>query len=113
MNAGLPSQLRDAVLSSEGSVAIPESDQNREYFAQQHLALLASGQDPWQDAQTPNEQLLKIARAAVTTNRDNTKVKISIQGTKRVRRFYLNKLPLCMFVNVLVVNSIMNLKEKT
>ena len=87
---GLPSQLRDAVLANENNnVAIPESDVHREYHAQQHLALLNSGQDPWQDANTPNEQLLRIARGAATQNRDHIKIKMPSQGVKRQRRLLL------------------------
>jgi pre-mRNA-splicing factor RBM22/SLT11 len=84
---GLPSQLRDAVLANEGNgIAAPESDVHREYHARQHLALLNSGQDPWQDDNTPNEQLLRIARGASTQNRENSRIKMPIQGVKRQRR---------------------------
>ncbi len=83
----MPSQLRDSVLSSvDGTVAAIESDVNREHFAQQHLLALESGQDPWKDSHTPNEQLLKIARSAATANREHKRVKLPVQGTKRTFR---------------------------
>ena len=76
---GLPSQLRDAVLShTDGTLVVPESDINREYFAQQHVALLASGHDPWQTGETPNERLLKIARAAAE-DRSQDRVKLLVK----------------------------------
>lgn len=65
---------------------MPESDANREYFANQHLALLAAGNDPWQSGETPNEKLLKIARNAVN-DREQTKTKLAvIAGKKRDAR---------------------------
>eukprot|EP01041_Mallomonas_annulata_P002427 gene2427-4715_t len=83
---GLPSQLRDAVLSeSDTTLTVPESDANREWFAQQHLALVAAGHDPWQAGETPNEKLLKMVRTA-TQDRDQPRVKIisnAAAGSKR------------------------------
>mmetsp|Transcript_17024 Transcript_17024/g.28404 ORF Transcript_17024/g.28404 Transcript_17024/m.28404 type:complete len:298 (+) Transcript_17024:78-971(+) len=80
---GLPSQLRDAVLSQEdGTLAVPESEANRQHVAAQHMALVASGNDPWQSDQTPNEKLLKIARNTVH-DREQTKKKLAVIGKKR------------------------------
>lgn len=80
---GLPSQLRDAVLSQEdGTLAVPESEANRQHVAAQHMALVASGNDPWQSDQTPNEKLLKIARNTIH-DRDQTKKKLAVIGKKR------------------------------
>jgi len=83
----LPSQLRDAVLSqSDTTLTIPESDANREWFAQQHVALVASGNDPWQTGDTPNEKLLKLARTTAQ-NREQTRIKLSNISLKRSRRY--------------------------
>lgn len=82
----MPSQLRDAVLSqTDGTLVVPESDANREYFAAQHLALVASGNDPWQSGETPNEKLLKMARG-IAHDRDQDRVKLSILAGKRQHR---------------------------
>ena len=85
---GLPSQLRDAVLSqSDGTLVVPESDANREWFAQQHFALVASGKDPWSTGETPNERLLKLARST-TADRTQSKPKLqNLAGVKRERRY--------------------------
>ena len=71
----MPSQLRDAVLSSaDDSVLEPISDINREYATQQQLALLESvGQESLAEAK--NEQLLKIARS-VGQNREQPRIKM-------------------------------------
>jgi hypothetical protein len=87
------------VLATESNIALPESDVNREWFAQQHLNALASGQDPWKDSHTPNEQLLKVARTA-TQNREQSRIKLSAQGTKRLRRY--SKLLLFVFRNTYI-----------
>lgn len=74
---GLPSQLRDAVLSqTEGALTVPESEANREYFVSQQLSMIANGNDPWQTGETPNDKLLKVARA-VAAEREQDKVKLS------------------------------------
>ena len=116
LNKGLPSQLRDAVLSQvsnitlysfsllslmrsctslnvkcieqdDGTLTVPESEANQEYFASQHLALVASGNDPWQSGETPNEKLLKIARNAAV-DREQSKPKLAaIAGKKRDARY--------------------------
>jgi hypothetical protein len=73
---GLPSQLRDAVLSqSDGTFVVPESEANREYFVNQQLSLIANGNDPWQTGETPNDKLLKLARS-VAVERDQKKVNL-------------------------------------
>ena len=78
MNPGLPSQLRDAVLSEvEPTLAVPESDANREWFTQQHLSLIAAGHDPWQTGETPNEKLLKMMRGVATEGREQPRIKLS------------------------------------
>lgn len=75
---GLPSQLRDAVLSeAEEAPAVPESDANREWFIAQHLALVAAGQDPWSTGETPNERLLRLAR---TTAEDRAQTRVKLPG---------------------------------
>ena len=80
---GLPSQLRDAVLSEvDGTLTVPESDANQEYFANQRLEMLASGNDPWNTGETPNEKLLKIARG-VAHDRTQDRVKLTNVGEKR------------------------------
>lgn len=74
---GLPSQLRDAVLSqTEGALTVPESEANREYFVSQQLAMISNGNDPWQTGETPNDKLLKVVRA-VAAEREQDKVKLS------------------------------------
>lgn len=78
MQFGLPSQLRDAVLAAqEGALSIPESDVSREYHAQQQMALIASGNNPWltNNAETPNEKLLKLARS-VHENREQPRINL-------------------------------------
>jgi hypothetical protein len=71
--------------STDGTLVVPESDANREYFAQQHVALVASGHDPWHTAETPNEKLLKIARS-VAGDREQSRVKITITAPKNKSR---------------------------
>mmetsp|Transcript_23731 Transcript_23731/g.34799 ORF Transcript_23731/g.34799 Transcript_23731/m.34799 type:complete len:280 (+) Transcript_23731:198-1037(+) len=81
---GLPSQLRDAVLSqTDGTLVVPESDANREYFAQQHNQQLAAGNDPWQSGETPNEKLLKIVRSIGEDRDVGSRVKLSVVAGKR------------------------------
>lgn len=72
--AGLPSQLRDAVLAhSEGNLLEPESAANKEYVAQQQLALLeCEGGETL--GEIANAKLLKIART-VGMNREQPRVK--------------------------------------
>jgi hypothetical protein len=83
----LPSQLRDAVLSqTDGTLVTPESEANREYFAQKHTALIVSGNDPWKTGETPNDKLLKIARG-IAEDRSQTRVKLSVAATKRPLRY--------------------------
>lgn len=82
---GLPSQLRDAVLSeNDGTLVVPDSDANREYFAQQHIALISNGQSPWQTAENPNEQLLKIART-INEGREQSRIKLNVTAEKRLQ----------------------------
>jgi hypothetical protein len=64
---------------------VPESDANQEYFASQHMAMLASGTDPWQAGETPNEKLLKIARKNII-DREQSKRKLAVIGKKRQSR---------------------------
>lgn len=66
----------------DGTLAVPESDANQEYFANQRLQMLASGNDPWSTGDTPNEKLLKIARG-VAHDRSQDRVKLSNVGEKR------------------------------
>ena len=71
----------------DGTLTVPESEANQEYFASQHLALVASGNDPWQSGETPNEKLLKIARNAAV-DREQSKPKLAaIAGKKRDARY--------------------------
>jgi hypothetical protein len=72
----LPSQLRDAVLSSDGGIALPESSVNREYHQQQQLMLYNAGMAD-NLGQVENEKLLQIARSvALPSNREQPRVKI-------------------------------------
>jgi len=74
LQLGLPSQLRDAVLAhSEGTLLEPESASNKEYVAQQQIALLENegGETLGEIA---NAKLLKIART-VGMNREQPRVK--------------------------------------
>jgi len=74
LQLGLPSQLRDAVLAhTEGTLLEPESAVNKEYVAQQQLALLESegGETLGEIA---NAKLLKIART-VGMNREQPRIK--------------------------------------
>ena len=74
---GLPSQLRDAVLSraDDETLAIPESEVNLEYQNQQQIAALTNGLDPWASGETPNEKLLRLARNS-TVHRDPSRIKL-------------------------------------
>jgi hypothetical protein len=72
-------------MKEDGTLAVPESEVQQEYFASQHMAMLANGTDPWQSGQTPNEKLLKIARNAVH-DREQTKTKLAVIGQKRQAR---------------------------
>lgn len=75
LQMGLPSQLRDAVLATaDDGLALPESDCNREYQAQQQLMLLNSGLGE-SLGQMQNEKLLQIARS-VSQNRDQPRIKM-------------------------------------
>lgn len=71
--AGLPSQLRDAILSSAEGSASAETSVSKEYIAQQQLALIDSGNDPWRGVDTPNERMIKLARNA-HLNREQPRV---------------------------------------
>jgi hypothetical protein len=57
---GLPSQLRDAVLSIENSISVPQNE----------LALVENGDNQWNSLDNPNERLIKMARETIH-NRDN------------------------------------------
>jgi pre-mRNA-splicing factor RBM22/SLT11 len=74
---GLPSQLRDAVLSraDDETLAIPESEVNLEYQNQQQITALTNGLDPWASGETPNEKLLRLARNS-TVHRDPSRIKL-------------------------------------
>lgn len=80
---GLPSQLRDAVLAqTDGTLVVPESDANREYFAAQHTKMITDGTDPWSTRETPNEKLLEIVRN-IDKDREQPRVKLPVLPTKR------------------------------
>eukprot|EP01031_Cornospumella_fuschlensis_P034418 gene34419-41659_t len=83
LQLGLPSQLRDAVLSDMGGAActLPDSAVNREYQMQQQLALLNAGhEDTMFHAQ--NMKLIEIARRAAE-GREQPRVKIFQKQKKR------------------------------
>lgn len=72
---GLPSQLRDAVLSySDEGLAAPESAINKEYITQQQLVRLDTEGDDVLANET-SERLLKIARS-VATDRAQPRIKM-------------------------------------
>ena len=74
---GLPSQLRDAVLSREDdqvSYVPPESDINREYQLQQRIAMLNSGTDMQADI---SERVISIARNNIL-NRAKPRVTVPV-----------------------------------
>ena len=77
--------LSSSSLQDDGTLAVPESEANQEYFASQHMALLADGNDPWQNGLTPNEKLLQIARNTVH-DREQSKKKLAVIGRKRQAR---------------------------
>lgn len=82
---GLPSQLRDAVLSREDdqvSYVPPESDINREYQLQQRIALLNSGADMTTDI---SERVISIARNNVL-NRAKPRVSVPIAASALGKR---------------------------
>ena len=83
---GLPSQLRDAVLSKDSSLAVPESDANREYFSAQHTQMVAQGTDPWSSKETPNEKLLHIIRE-VGQHREQPRIKLGHTALKRASAY--------------------------
>lgn len=77
---GLPSQLRDAVLSqADGGLAATVSEANRNHVVQQQLALLDST-DGGMLGQEENEKLLQIARN-IGKNREQPRIKV-YQPTK-------------------------------
>lgn len=83
IGVGLPSQLRDAVLSqTDGTLVVPESDANREYFAAQHSKMITDGTDPWSTRETPNEKLLEIVRN-IDSDREQPRVKLPVLPSKR------------------------------
>eukprot|EP00640_Fibrocapsa_japonica_P001287 CAMPEP_0113941608 /NCGR_PEP_ID=MMETSP1339-20121228/7491_1 /TAXON_ID=94617 /ORGANISM="Fibrocapsa japonica" /LENGTH=381 /DNA_ID=CAMNT_0000945801 /DNA_START=29 /DNA_END=1171 /DNA_ORIENTATION=- /assembly_acc=CAM_ASM_000762 len=60
---GLPVQVRDAFLSEQDKVVVPQSDANREWFAGQHNAMVAtSGGGSGYDKAPRNQTLLRLAR---------------------------------------------------
>jgi hypothetical protein len=74
LQLGLPSQLRDAVLSTtEDAYVEPQSAVNKEYVTQQQLVLLENGEGETL-GEIANERLLKIARS-VGENRHNPRIK--------------------------------------
>lgn len=82
---GLPSQLRDAVLSREDdqvSYVPPESDINREYQLQQRIALLNSGADMQTDI---SERVISIARNNIL-NRAKPRVSVPIAASALGKR---------------------------
>jgi hypothetical protein len=73
---GLPSQLRDAVLSEfQGTANIAQSEVNREYQMQQQIVALSNGIDVWAARDNPNERLLKMARTVIK-DREQTRIKL-------------------------------------
>lgn len=79
---GLPSQLRDTVLGAvSDNVAVPESEVNREFQMQQQIALLDSGENPWEGRLNPNEQLLELARN-INKDRTQSRVKITVSSNR-------------------------------
>lgn len=86
MESGLPSQLRDAVLSTCGdSVKLPESDVGKEYQVQKQLLMLENGENPWQNELNPNEMLLEVARSAVS-DREHHRIKLPVSATSKRSR---------------------------
>lgn len=82
---GLPSQLRDAVLSREDDqvhFVAPESDINREYHLQQRIALVNSGVDLQSDI---NERVISIARSNIA-NRTKPRVNIPVAASALGKR---------------------------
>ena len=75
---GLPSQLRDAVLSEyEGKSLVPESEVGQEYYLNQQIVALNNGEDAWASRDNPNERLLKMART-VMKDREQPRVKLPV-----------------------------------
>ncbi len=66
---GLPSQLRDAVLSIEDSIFVPQNSINQRFSEQNELLSIENGDSKWNSLNNPNERLIKIARETVQ-NRD-------------------------------------------
>lgn len=81
---GLPSQLRDAVLSEfDGTPQAPESEVNREYFIQQQMIAINNGDDMWASRDNPNERLLRMARTAMK-DREQPRIKLPSIMTSEV-----------------------------
>lgn len=79
-NIGLPSQLRDAVLSEyEGKGIVPESEVGQEYFLNQQIVALNNGDDAWATRDNPNERLLRMART-VMKDREQPRIKIPVSS---------------------------------
>ena len=82
---GLPVQLRDAVLASEGDITqTVSSDVNRNFQYSQQVALMNSGNDPWSNGEGPNEKLLALARN-ITNERSQPRLHLntSLSSNKR------------------------------
>ena len=76
---GLPVQLRDAVLASEGDITqSATSDVNRNFQYSQQVALMNSGHDPWSNGEGPNERLLELARN-ISNERSQPRVHLDIK----------------------------------
>lgn len=77
---GLPSQLRDAVLSAEGDIpSSASSDVNRNFQYSQQVALLNAGHDPWVNGEGPNEKLLALARN-ISNERSQPRLQLNIKS---------------------------------
>ena len=67
---------------TDGTLVVPESDANREYFAAQHTKMITDGTDPWSTRETPNEKLLEVVRN-IDKDREQPRVKLPVLPSKR------------------------------
>lgn len=69
---------------------MPESEANREYFANQQLNSIANGNDAWHTGETTNDRLLKLARSVQHDRTNDNKKLLAITGKRSSRLKYIN-----------------------
>lgn len=51
-------------MDAEREFTVPQSDVGKEYYAQQQVALIDGGNNPWESNNSQNDVLIRIAREA-------------------------------------------------